>query len=181
MNGFSLDELLTERLRLVRPTSADFDALFNMHNDPRMRATLGPPRTADEGRQYMNRHLDHWDRHGWGWWIARDRSTNAFLGRGGLRQMTVNGRDEVELGYGFIPEAWGRGFATELARETVRIAFDVLHLPSLISMTLPTNGASRRVLEKVGFVFERDGYWADLPHVFFRLMAPHSGTPLDCR
>jgi RimJ/RimL family protein N-acetyltransferase len=181
MNGPSLDEMFTERLRLVRLTMADLDDLLALHNDPRMRGTLGPPAEESEGRVRTQRHVDHWKLHSWGWWIARDRDTNAFLGRGGLRHQRVNECDEIELGYGFVPEAWGRGLATELARESVRVAFEVLKLPSLYCYTLPTNRASQRVMEKVGFVFEREGYWANLPHVFFRLKAPLPGTRPDCR
>jgi RimJ/RimL family protein N-acetyltransferase len=165
----SLDELLTARLRLVRPTTADGADLLNMHNNPRVSPTLGGPATVEEGRIRLARHLEHWERHGWGYWVARDRATNAFIGRGGLRHQLIDGRDEVEVGYGFAPEAWGRGLATELARESVRVAFDVLKLSELICFTLPTNRASQRVMEKVGFVYERDGEWAGLPHVFYRL------------
>jgi [ribosomal protein S5]-alanine N-acetyltransferase len=68
-----------------------------------------------------------------------------------------------------MSEFWGRGLATELARESLRVAFDVVGVDSMVSFTLPTNRASQRVMEKVGFVYERDGVWADLPHVFYRL------------
>jgi len=168
----ALDEALTPRLRLVRPTFADFADLIALHNDPRMRATLGPTIDEAEARARLARHSEHWDRHGWGWWIARDRTTEAFLGRGGLRRIVLGGREETELGYGFVPEAWGRGLATELAREAVRIAFTVLDLAELVCFTLPTNRASQRVMEKAGFVFERDGDWCGLPHRFYRLTAP---------
>jgi RimJ/RimL family protein N-acetyltransferase len=171
MTPGSLDELLTARMRLMRLTPADGADLLAMHNNPRVSPTLGGPATEEEGRIRLARHLEHWGHHGWGYWIARDRTTNAFLGRGGLRHQSIDGRDEVELGYGFAPEAWGRGLATELARESVRVAFDVLKLPELICFTLPTNRASQRVMEKVGFTFEREGVWADLPHVFYRLRA----------
>src|SRR5262249_56597979 len=107
----------------------------------------------------------------WGLRVTRDCATDSFLGRGGLRYQIVDGREEVELGYGFAPEAWGRGLATELAHESVRVAFDVLKLPELICFALPTNRASQRVMEKVGFTFERGGIWAGLPHVFYRLRA----------
>jgi ribosomal-protein-alanine N-acetyltransferase len=171
MTSTSLDEVLTARMRLVRVTADDGADLLNMHNNPRVSPTLGGPATEEEGRIRLARHLEHWERHGWGYWIARDRETNAFIGRGGLRQQLIDGRDEIELGYGFAPEAWGRGLATELAREAVRIAFRVLQLPDLICFTLPTNRASQRVMEKVGFIYERDGIWAGLPHVFYRLTA----------
>jgi len=88
-----------------------------------------------------------------------------------LRRVTVGGRREVEVGYGLRPEFWGRGLATELAVESVRVGFEELQLPSLVSFTLSTNVASRRVMEKAGFVFESDIVYANLPHVLYRLTA----------
>src|SRR5438105_401177 len=164
-----LAELVTARLRLIRPTLDDFPNLIRMHNDPRVSLWLGGPVSDDDGRSRHVRNLEHWQRHGFGWWIVRDRATDAFLGRGGLRHQRVNDRDEMELGYGFVPEAWGRGIATELARESVRVAFDVLGFRDLVCFTLPHNLASRRVMEKAGFTFEREGEWAGYPHIFYRL------------
>ena len=88
------------------------------------------------------------------------------------RHVLVEGRDEVEVGYGFVPEYWGRGFATELARESVRVGFNELRLPNMVSFTLPTNLASRRVMEKAGFRYERDFIYANLTHVLYRQRAP---------
>ena len=68
----------------------------------------------------------------------------------GLRHVTIGGREEVEVGYGLRAEFWGQGLATELASASVRVAFEILGLPELVSFTLPTNRASRRVMEKVG-------------------------------
>ena len=49
------------------------------------------------------------------------------------------------------------------------MAFDVLGLPDLVTYTLPGNLASRRVMEKLGFTYEREVVHADLPHVLYRL------------
>ena len=38
----------------------------------------------------------------------------------------------------------------------------------IVCFTLPTNRASQRVMEKVGFVYERDITHANLPHVLYR-------------
>jgi RimJ/RimL family protein N-acetyltransferase len=115
------------------------------------------------------RLLGTWERDGFGWWVARHRPDGRFVGRGGLRRIQIGGREEVELGYGLVADFWGRGLATELARASVRVGFEVMGLPDLVSFTLPTNHKSRRVMEKVGFRYERDGEHAGLPHVFYRL------------
>jgi RimJ/RimL family protein N-acetyltransferase len=166
-----LEEIRTARLLLSRPRQSDFDDLLRMHQDPQAMATLGGLRSAEETVGVLERMMAHWDKYGYGWWMARDPDGGRFAGRGGLRHVPVEGRDEVEVGYGFMPEYWGRGLATELALECVRIAFTRLRLPELVSFTLPTNRASRRVMEKCGFRYERDFVHANLPHVLYRLRA----------
>ncbi len=165
----ALEELRTLRLLLSRPRPDDFEDFARMYADPVVMATLGGVRSRDDSRSYLDRLLAHWERHGWGWWTARDLATGQYVGRGGPRGVTLDTGDEVELGYGLMAEYWGLGLATELARESIRVAFEVVGVVSMVSFTLPTNRASQRVMEKVGFVYERDGVWADLPHVFYRL------------
>ncbi len=80
----------------------------------------------------------------------------------------MGGAPGVELLYALRPDRQGQGLATELAGAVVRCAFDELVLPELVGYTLPTNTASRRVLEKAGFRRERDVVHAGLPHVLYR-------------
>ena len=163
-----MDEIRTARLVLRRPQSTDWDDFARMHQNPKVMATLGGLWTEDKLRAWFEKVLAHWEKHQFGWWMARDLESGVFLGRGGLATMTVDGRNEVEVGYGFLPEFWGRGLATELARESVRVGFGALRLPELVSFTLVSNLASRRVMEKVGFRYERDFVYFDLPHVLYR-------------
>ena len=100
--------------------------------------------------------------------MLRHRATAALIGRAVLRHLEVEGVDEVEVGYGFFPEYWGRGLATEIARACVRTGRDVLGLRSVVTITLPTNLASRRVMQKAGLVYERDITHAGLHHLLFR-------------
>jgi [ribosomal protein S5]-alanine N-acetyltransferase len=164
-----LDSLLTPRLLLRRMTAEDLGDLTQMHLDPRIMATMGGIRSPEATADWLGRQIGHWERCGFGLWMARERTTGTFAGRGGLHHVEIDGRDEVEVGYCFRAEFWGRGLATELARESIRVAFNVLHLPEIVCFTLPTNHASQRVMQKVGFRYERDLVYKDLPHVFFRL------------
>jgi [ribosomal protein S5]-alanine N-acetyltransferase len=152
-------------------TANDFDDLARMYRDPTVMATLGGVRTDAETAGLLKKHLAHWEEYGFGWWVMRDPQTGQFMGRGGLRNWTIDGRPEMEIGYGLMPNFWGQGLATELARECVRVGFTDLRRSDLVSFTLPTNVASRRVMEKAGLRYERDIVHADLPHVLYRLTA----------
>jgi RimJ/RimL family protein N-acetyltransferase len=167
----AVEELRTARMILRRISREDHDDLARMHRDPRVMATLGGARSEEFMRERLEHHIAIWERDGFGWWVLREPGTERLIGRGGLRKLEVEGRPEVELGYGLVAEFWGRGLATELAIESVRVGFEVLGVPDLICFTMPTNRASQRVMEKAGFRYERDGTWADLPHVFYRLTA----------
>lgn len=161
----------TARLRLDRPSWTDLPSYVQMNADPEVMATLKGVRSAEETGEIFARLIDHWDRFGFGWYTVRDRSSGRFVGRGGLRHVVIAGLDEVEIGYGFLAPCWGRGLATELASRCARVGFEALGLRSLVCFTLPTNLASRRVMEKAGFHFECETEYADLPHVLYRLTA----------
>jgi ribosomal-protein-alanine N-acetyltransferase len=166
--------LNTERLRVEH-----FDELCRMHRDPRVMATLAPADAPaggvlyhEETRRFLRRHLDHWDRYGYGLWAFRYREDGRFIGRAGLYNTHVGGNDEVELAYALMAEYWGRGLATEMAEEILSVAFERLGMTDLVCFTLTTNRASQRVMKKAGFEYERDVVHAGLPHVLYRITAP---------
>lgn len=171
MEALSLDRVQTPRLLLVRMSEADLPDLGRMHRDARVMATLGGLRSEPELAELHHGLLDHWDRHNFGLWTVRHPSDGRFAGRGGLRLVTIDEREEVEVAYALMPEFWGKGLATELALASVRAGFEALGRPSLVCYTLPSNSASRRVMAKVGFRYERDFIWKGLLHAFHRLTA----------
>jgi RimJ/RimL family protein N-acetyltransferase len=61
----------------------------------------------------------------------------------------ADGNDE--LGYWLVPDAWGRGYATEAGRAVIRMARESLRLRRLVSGHFIDNPASGRVLRKLGF------------------------------
>lgn len=81
----------------------------------------------------------------------------------------VEGESTVEVAWAVMPEFQRRGFASELAEESLRIGFDILGLPDIVSFTLIENVASRGVMEKAGFAYERDFVHANLDHVLYRI------------
>jgi [ribosomal protein S5]-alanine N-acetyltransferase len=166
-----IETFRTPRLSADRLRADHLDELSRMHRDPVVMATLGGLRSDEETRAFLRRSLEHWHRHGYGLWVLRDERDGRFVGRGGLRHVRVGGADEVEMAYALLAEFWGRGLATEMARAILKVAFEHLGMDQVVSFTLETNQASRRVLEKAGLIFERPLIHADYPHVLYRIVA----------
>jgi RimJ/RimL family protein N-acetyltransferase len=104
--------------------------------------------------------------------VFRDRATGKAVGRGAIRRVEIGGSVEVEIGYAVAAEFWGRGLATELGAWLVGYA-ERGGLHNLVAFTQPENARSRRVMEKLGFIFEREIDWQNQPHVLYRRRPAH--------
>lgn len=154
---FSIDRLIAERLCVE-----DLGELCRMHQDPIVMITLNGIRSDEQTKQFLYNNLNHWQRHGYGIWIFRDKENGRFVGRGGLRNVCVDGNDEIELAYALMAEYWGFGIATEMASAILTVGFDFLNIENVVCFTLTSNRASQRVMEKVGFQYQRDMIHANL-------------------
>ncbi len=166
-----LDRIETERLVCERMRREHADELSVLLLDSRVAHTLFPATTRLTESMLLaslDEKLEHWARYGFGLWLLRDRATGKMVGRGGLQHATVAGEEAVEVAWAIVPERWRQGLATELANAAARVAFDDLGLEEIVAFTLPDNTASRRVMEKAGFAYDRDIERAGLPHVLYR-------------
>jgi len=157
----------TARLHAERLLPQHFDAIRAMDSDARYMALLGGPRSESQTREYLTRNLKHWDEHNSGLWILRD-ADGEIAGRCVLRHLDVEGTDEVELGYGLHTRYWGRGLATEVAKELLRLGRTKLARETLVAVTRPENLGSQRVLVKTGLALEREIKYDGVPHLLFR-------------
>src|SRR5487761_2145176 len=164
----TLDSFTTPRLHAERRVPAHLSEIRRMHQDAHVMATLGGVRTEEQTRRYMEQNLEHWERYGFGLWMVRTAARDAIIGRACVRHLDVEGAAEVEIGYAFYPDWWAQGLATEVANKCLVIGRFELGLDSLVAVTLPTNNGSRRVMEKVGMIFERDVIHAGTRHVLYR-------------
>ena len=177
-----LDRIETDRMVCERHRAEDVEELSLLLGDPRVARTLtasGEPLTHTEIREGLRTKIAHWDRHGFGLWLMRDRISGELVGRGGLQHTFVGGSSEVEVGWAIVPERWGQGLATELALLSVDVAFNELGLKEIVAFTQPHNIASRRVMEKAAFTYERHVAHVGLPHVLYRREVDGSGLRRD--
>ena len=143
--------LETPRLRLRLMTQSDLEDLLGIFGDPKVMASFNA--TPFEHKQmdgWIQRNLDHQDKHGYGLFSVTLKSNDQLIGDCGLEHMEVGEELVTELGYDFRSDHWNQGYATEAALAVRDYAFEKLSLPSLISLIRTGNQASRRVSEKIG-------------------------------
>jgi RimJ/RimL family protein N-acetyltransferase len=171
----------TERLRAYRLRPEHFALLLAMHQDAVTMASLGGVRSEEQTRDYLRRFLAHWEENGFGMWLLYDRDQQ-FVGRAALRRMQLDGQMEAEVGCALLAPFWNKGLASEIVRALVELAFVRLGLPNMVGFVLPSNVASLRILQKLGFHYEKDIEHAGRRHVLYRLtrdefvVSPQAGT-----
>jgi [ribosomal protein S5]-alanine N-acetyltransferase len=97
------------------------------------------------------------------------KSTCELIGDCGLVRQSVDGIDEIELGYHVRRDLWGQGYASEAARACRDYGFENLKVDRLISLIRPENLASRRVAEKNGMTIWKEVTSADLLHYVYAI------------
>jgi RimJ/RimL family protein N-acetyltransferase len=149
------ERIVTKRLVGTRYTPADEPDVLALNSDVQvMRFIEEGGRPAEKVRGIFARLDAQWSLHGYGYWVLRSPSGD-FVG--GLVMIHEQVSGDVEAGYALARPQWGKGYASEAMGELIRVAFQVLQLPSLFARVVPQNTASVKVLEKHGFVFEREG------------------------
>lgn len=159
----------------TRLEPCDLEDVARLLRDPRVARTLsatGMPLSPREAVISHDEKLRHWEDFGFGLWLLRDRSSGEFVGRGGLQHTWATGEAEVEVGWAIVPQRWNQGLATEFARASIRAAFGPLSLADVIAYARPDNAASRRVMEKTGFAFERRFIADNTDQMLYRLRSP---------
>ena len=147
----------TERLSLV-PTSLEdaplFLALLNM---PKWLEFIGDRNvhTIPEAQAYIaTRVLPQLERLGYGNYTVIRKADNEKLGCCGLYDR--EGLDGVDIGFSFLGKFEGNGYAYEAATCLKDAAFNTFKIPKLGAITMESNIASRRLLEKLGLSFTKN-------------------------
>jgi len=99
-----------------------------------------------------------------GWYALELKATAEIIGNGAL--LCWADTADVEIGYHLGRAHWGHGFATEFARAAIEFVLGPLGRARAVAVTIPTNAASRRVMERAGMrpagTMDFKGYWSVL-------------------
>lgn len=176
-------EFETDRLRLRQWLSTDRDPFAALNADPRVMeffpASLDRA-TSDAMAKYCEAVIAE---RGWGFWAAEVKGSGQFIGFIGLHtpSFELPFAPCVEIGWRLAFQYWGKGFASEAANGALRVGFELLDLPEIVSFTPVRNLRSRAVMERLGMrealgTFEHPHVPPDSPlrlHCLYRLSRDH--------
>lgn len=148
--------LETERLVLRRLTLDDAEFIFRLVNDPSWLRFIGDKdvHNLDDARRYLrDGPLDMYQRFGFGMFRVEVKESGAPAGMCGLIKRDT--LPDVDVGYAFLPEFRGKGYAFEAAAAVLVHGNRAFGLKRIVAITTPGNASSIRVLEKAGMKLER--------------------------
>jgi RimJ/RimL family protein N-acetyltransferase len=156
-----MTEIETRRLLLRRWREGDLDAYARICADPEVMRYLPATLGREESAEQMAWFEQHWEERQFGLWAVEEKASGEFIGFVGLvyHYGWPEGEHKTEVGWRLGRAHWGRGLATEGALASVRYGFERLGLERIISITLPQNAASRRVMEKAGLTYRGETRW----------------------
>ena len=147
----------TARVVFRRWTDDDLPLARGLWGDARVTALIGGPFDDDAVRARLAAEIAMEAEHGTSYWPIFERS-GAHLGCCGLRPYREPG--VLELGVHLVFGAGGHGIASEAARAAMAFGIDALGATAIFAGHHPDNAASRRMLAKLGFAWERDELYA---------------------
>lgn len=148
--------LETERLILRQVTVEDSEFMLELLNDPSWLRFIGDRgvRTLDAARDYILKTLvAMYERLGFGLYLTELKGEGVPVGICGL--IKRDSLEDVDIGFAFLPKFRGKGYAYESALAVMAYGKRTFGLNRLVAITSPDNYGSARLLEKLGFKFER--------------------------
>ena len=144
----------TERLVLKEFSIADAQGFYELNLDPEVLRYTGdvPFNSVAEAETFI-RNYTHYDRYGFGRWSVFLKDTGEYIGFCGLNYRPSV--DEVDLGFRLRRSHWGKGYATEAARESLSYGFKTYNLEKIVARAMKENLASQRVLQKLVMRFQK--------------------------
>ena len=158
--------LRTERLLLRHMHAGDAAFMLGLLNDPSWIRFIGDRgvRTVDQARDYiLAGPVDMVRRLGFGFYVVELGETGCPVGVCGLAKRDF--LDDVDIGYAFLPQHRGQGYAFEAASGVLAHAQRDIGLTRIVATVRPENAASIALLQKLGLRFERTLPRPDAPEL----------------
>ena len=147
---------------MLRPIEkSDLDRMYEIYSNPTVTKYLydGSAFTWEKTVKRLEESLNHWEKHGFGFFAVIEKITKKTVGYCVLRYFNddhpnLNGK--IEIGYTLDEPFWGKGYATEAVNACIKLGFDQHHFDRILATILPENIASQKVVKKAGMIYIGD-------------------------
>ncbi len=161
----------TPRLLLRQFTMADASLILGLNSKAATVKFLHEPllQTIADAEKVLTQIILPQYKLNLGRWAVHLKDSNAFIGWCGLKYSAA--LNETDIGYRFLEQYWGKGYATEAAKHTLEYAFNTLHLQSVTGRAHIDNTASIKILETIGMQFIQNEVIDDCPVKMYTAVA----------
>jgi RimJ/RimL family protein N-acetyltransferase len=146
----------TKRLNLSNLTTGDAAFIYELLNLAGWLKYIGDRniKTLDDAKNYvLNGPAKSYEANGFGLYLVKLKNENTSVGICGLiKRETL---EDVDIGFAFLPQFFGKGYALEAATATLDFAKNKLKLKRVVAITVEYNHKSISLLEKTGMHFEK--------------------------
>jgi RimJ/RimL family protein N-acetyltransferase/uncharacterized damage-inducible protein DinB len=148
-------KLQTDRLILRYFTNDDAEFLIQLLNSEGWIKYIGNRNvhTIAEAEAYMTRFTNHYVQHGFGFYLVELTESRTPIGMCGFCRR--EGLPDTDIGFAFLPEYMGKGYAYEAASATMLHARNDYNIGTILGITVAYNASSIRLLEKIGLTFDK--------------------------
>ena len=147
----------SERLMLRPFTIADSDFIIELLNTEGWIKYIGDRnvKTTEDARNYLlNGPIKSYEINGFGLSLVELKETRAPIGMSGLLRREY--LDHPDIGFAYLPNYIGKGYAYEMAKKIIQNGFDEININKIQAITLPGNFSSVKLLKKLGFNYEKN-------------------------
>jgi RimJ/RimL family protein N-acetyltransferase len=150
--------ITSERL-LFRPyNDYDFEFLMSLLSDPEVVRFIGNGKTRDKngGKEFLNWIYSTYEfGEDLGLMVLVNKEDDTLIGHAGLVPQTMDGVEEIEIGYWISRKHWGKGYATESAKALLEYGNKQLDKQRFIALIQPDNLSSQKVARKMGMELDK--------------------------
>lgn len=149
-------KLETERLILRRLEETDVERMFLLDSNPEVMKYIGVPVLTEpsESLKVIRMIRKQYEENGTGRLAVIEKETGLLMGWSGLKLLTeeINGyKNVLDLGYRYLPESWGKGYALEAAKASLELGFHEMKADMIYAHAHSENAGSNHILKKLGF------------------------------
>jgi len=146
----------TDRLILRKFEETDVDRLFLLDSNEEVMKYIGMPvlTNMSDSKKVIEMIQQQYVKNGVGRLAVIEKESGLLIGWSGLKLITqeINGYNHIyDLGYRFLPEYWGKGYALESAKASLEFGFNELKADTIYAHAHSENDGSNHILRKLGF------------------------------
>ncbi len=154
----------TERLYLKELEERHFENIYSLVSNEKVQRYFPSILTRGEAREFFDKIQNKYREDGHCFLAVIRKRDNIFVGICGLLKQKIEGKTEIEIGYRFLSEFWGNGYATESAKGCLEYAKEKQIAQRLIILSVPENIPSIRVAKRIGFSYRGSTLFHGLDH-----------------